>query len=1067
MHKGSQDLANRKGIIAFQAELRKELKDGDGHAFGQKASIYKQTIQDIDSTLKNDRKHMKETLGALTDMLKAANTYIEADKCFADHLENMGTNSLKTGSQHPTIGNALIKVSLLFKDVSSLMKIKIKSINESLIGPLKTFIELGAQKDLRESFEKTWKNYDAVMLKRSASSQWLKRSTSSQWNKKSKALLTTDAHIDGSDPFEDISESKRKAKHDVCDFMIKFNEISSKTGADFVTQLITLYDEEVSYFDKGKSCLNNLNSYMVNLRTELANLQANQEKDRVELQAIRDKLKPPKPETLSTAPDQRQKEEFSLTQAGDASFGINISGNLNKRTEGIHRWQKRFCKIENFHFTIAHNQTTPPTANLYLLTCQVKETPSSAVDGKKNCFHLISHDRTYHFEAPSETAMSKWTTVIRNNIDQSIKSEVGDLNAHASVDLNSDEHKLREFVKKIIHKIKTTTGNDRCVDCGKPDPTWFAVNLGVLVCIHCSGAHRKLGVHNSRIRSLDLDNPVTAELLLLYKVGNQMYNDVFKATSRPTDIVSHDSNLDERHAHIRLKHEDKTYIRRKCANPEEMGQVLHKCVESKDIRGLLQVFGEGVKLGSPIPNSLYEETALHIAVTKEDETSLHIVDFLAQNCQGDDIDKQDTDGKTALHFAVINNKPQSIKILLRGNANPRITDNAGDSPLDLVKEDQEECKQLLELAMNGKHLARCDVVNFNWEIEGQPDLTTLEVDYTDDELEDTTPEKAERHKSKRSTENRPRPKSHHVSRGTPGYNTVSGIGSLSHNSHNSHNLANQAAQIAANKKSFDPSAGGLVYNSSPRSSFSHQPSRSSSASTGNRPAVPLQQSPYRTSTNTGPGMNLPPNIPTNSPLSSRTGRKGSAGVNPGPPISRKSNKGYRTHGHESARARAGHSAVPGVVNRGAVSSSVTRNRSFTMDQGPGIIHTRHGSRQEHLEDRLMRSCSVSVTTPKMQRGDRDDARAMTVSAGVSGGAGPPSVPHRAPPALPPRTQRRRVEAMYDCEADDIDELSFKIGDIIVVVEEIDDSWWFGMIDGDDTRKGIFPKNFIRPYEGSR
>ena len=36
----------------------------------------------------------------------------------------------------------------------------------------------------------------------------------------------------------------------------------------------------------------------------------------------------------------------------------------------------------------------------------------------------------------------------------------------------------------------------------------------------------------------------------------------------------------------------------------------------------------------------------HTAVTKEDETSLHIVDFLAQNCQGDDIDKQDTDGKT-------------------------------------------------------------------------------------------------------------------------------------------------------------------------------------------------------------------------------------------------------------------------------------------------------------------------------------------------------------------------------------------------------------------------------------
>ena len=47
---------------------------------------------------------MKETLGALSDMLKAANAYIDADKSFADHLENMGSNSINTGSQHPTIG---------------------------------------------------------------------------------------------------------------------------------------------------------------------------------------------------------------------------------------------------------------------------------------------------------------------------------------------------------------------------------------------------------------------------------------------------------------------------------------------------------------------------------------------------------------------------------------------------------------------------------------------------------------------------------------------------------------------------------------------------------------------------------------------------------------------------------------------------------------------------------------------------------------------------------------------------------------------------------------------------
>ena len=51
----------------------------------------------------------------------------------------------------------------------------------------------------------------------------------------------------------------------------------------------------------------------------------------------------------------------------------------------------------------------------------------------------------------------------------------------------------------------------------------------------------------------------------------------------------------------------------------------------------------------------------------------------------------------------------------------------------------------------------------------------------------------------------------HVSR-TPGYNTVSGISSVVHSAHNSHNLASQAAQIAANKKTFDPASGISNYN---------------------------------------------------------------------------------------------------------------------------------------------------------------------------------------------------------------------------------------------------------------
>lgn len=37
------------------------------------------------------------------------------------------------------------------------------------------------------------------------------------------------------------------------------------------------------------------------------------------------------------------------------------------------------------------------------------------------------------------------------------------------------------------------------------EPDWTSINLGVLVCIQCSGIHRSLGVHISKVRSLTLD----------------------------------------------------------------------------------------------------------------------------------------------------------------------------------------------------------------------------------------------------------------------------------------------------------------------------------------------------------------------------------------------------------------------------------------------------------------------------------------------------------------------------------------------------------------------------------
>lgn len=58
--------------------------------------------------------------------------------------------------------------------------------------------------------------------------------------------------------------------------------------------------------------------------------------------------------------------------------------------------------------------------------------------------------------------------------------------------------------EKPIEVLRRVCGNDKCADCGAPEPDWASLNLGVLVCIECSGVHRNLGVHISKVNCMSL-----------------------------------------------------------------------------------------------------------------------------------------------------------------------------------------------------------------------------------------------------------------------------------------------------------------------------------------------------------------------------------------------------------------------------------------------------------------------------------------------------------------------------------------------------------------------------------
>ena len=90
----------------------------------------------------------------------------------------------------------------------------------------------------------------------------------------------------------------------------------------------------------------------------------------------------------------------------------------------------------------------------------------------------------------------------------------------------------------------------------------------------------------------------------------------------------------------------------------------------------------------------FAESALHKAISHENGHSLHIVDFIVQNSLS--LDKQSREGNTPLHYCVIQNQPESMRLLLRSGANPSVENNNGKSPLSIAKERNHQlCEEMV------------------------------------------------------------------------------------------------------------------------------------------------------------------------------------------------------------------------------------------------------------------------------------------------------------------------------------------------------------------------------------
>ncbi|CAK7274852.1 hypothetical protein SEPCBS119000_006384 [Sporothrix epigloea] len=117
---------------------------------------------------------------------------------------------------------------------------------------------------------------------------------------------------------------------------------------------------------------------------------------------------------------------------------------------------------------------------------------------------------------------------------------------------------------KLLQMLRDADqGNAYCADCGSTAKVeWVSINLAIILCIECSGIHRSLGTHISKVRSLTLDiNSFTTDIIeLLMLVGNRVANMIWEARLDPAAKLAPTANREQRLRYITSKYVDHVFV---------------------------------------------------------------------------------------------------------------------------------------------------------------------------------------------------------------------------------------------------------------------------------------------------------------------------------------------------------------------------------------------------------------------------------------------------------------------------------------------------------------------------
>ncbi|KAK6167781.1 hypothetical protein SNE40_021731 [Patella caerulea] len=1012
----------------FVRETWEDIKSPTTSAFTSKMAQCRHSVSSLEETLDLDRSGLTKMKKSVKALYNSGVTHVANEAYLSENLERLG-NIAKTREQESEICAAFVKFSHVTKELSAMMKNLMQSLNNIVLYPLDAFLKgelKGVKGDLKKPFDKAWKDYETKFSK-------IEKEKKQQ--AKEAGMIRTE--VSGAEIADEMEKERKMFQLQMCEYLIRVNEIKTKKGVDLLQYLVEYYQAQSNFFQDGLKTITHFHSFIDGLVHQLHAIKNRQDKERKQLMELRDSLKSNM--TIKEPAANAAPSGYSLHQLqGNKAHGSEKNGYLLKKSEGRMRrvWQKRKCGINNGIMSISHQDENKDPVRLNLLTCQVKLVHD---DPGKKCFDLVSssNNRTYHLQGDDTRDMEEWISVLNNAKEDVLLKAFQD-----SANSTSMNQSVRELTTSILDRVRRLPGNKFCCDCGCPDPEWLSTNLGVIICLECCGIHRELGVHISRTQSIVIDDLCTSQLLLSRVVGNTSFNDIMEATLDPSLKPKSSSPMEEKRDFIRSKYEQHRFAIITCTDKEELKQDLKQAILSKDIFALLQVYAEGLDLMTTLPES-DNETALHLAIKEEDGTSLPLVDFIVQNSAIGSLDKKAGDGNTALHMCVELNQTECMKLLLRTRPDlANIENKHGKTPLNVAQDmNHQRCTELLKSAATGKKDLYAHV-NIDWDLISDERMYDF-GEFSDDEL-DGTPDKSKPRSRPPSLIMIPEMTSLSGKEGNYAMRDRTDSESSSRHPPVPPPAQNKPKKYITIPSQHRASLNNNKYKSVPGLNAPNSTSNQNLANGNNGSGI--TQSSDVTEVPGRPNKSLPPLPPR--------GKKP-----PPPPPPANSNVGGHTRNRSEPNASF-------LIHKRTCSDPPPRpappdfRNTINIPAGGIAVLPKVGDRGEKPppNPRLSRGTSLVEDDLKSSRSksiDRIDTNEMM--------APPVPIPRSKNKKAPPIGKRCR--ALYDCEADNEDELSFKEGEVIVILREEEEEWWEGEIEKDPSRRGLFPVSFIKMCPG--